>query len=111
MKTRITELFGVKYPILCGGMFRLAEPKLCAAISNAGGLGNITAAWYKTEAEFAAALRETKELTDRPFWVNVTLLPAMGVGEEQYNMYFDTIASEKIVAVEISGTPLSRFAG
>jgi len=41
MKTRITELFGIEYPIICGGMLWLATPELCAAISNAGGLGNI----------------------------------------------------------------------
>jgi nitronate monooxygenase len=111
MKTRITQLFGIKYPILCGGIYRLANPKLCAAISNAGGLGNITAAWYRTKEEFITAIREVKELTDKPFWVNVTLLPAMDVSDEQYNFYFDTIAAEKITAVEISGTPLSRFAG
>lgn len=111
MKTRITELFGIKYPILCGGIYRLANPKLCAAISNAGGLGNLTAAWYRTKEEFIAAIREVKELTDKPFWVNVTLLPAMDVSDEHYKFYFDTIAAEKITAVEISGTPLSRFAG
>jgi nitronate monooxygenase len=43
MKTRITELFGVRYPILCGAMMWLAKPELCAAVSNAGGLGNLTA--------------------------------------------------------------------
>ena len=111
MKTRITELFGIKYPILCGGMYRLAKPKLCAAVSNAGGLGNITAAWYKEEKDFIAALREVRELTDKPFWVNVTLLPGMSLSDEQYIFFLDTIAKEKVPAVEISGMPLSRFKG
>jgi NAD(P)H-dependent flavin oxidoreductase YrpB (nitropropane dioxygenase family) len=111
MKTRVTELFGIKYPILCGGMYRLATPKLCAAISNAGGLGNITSAWYRTGEDLAEAIRQTRELTDKPFWVNVTLLPGMTMSEDQYHAYFDVIAAEKVPAVEISGTPLSRFAG
>jgi len=92
-------------------MYRLAVPKLCAAISNAGGLGNITSAWYKTGEELAEAIRETRQLTGKPFWVNVTLLPGMTMSEEQYHTYFDVIAAEKVPAVEISGTPLSRFAG
>jgi len=46
MKTRITELFHIQYPILCGGMMWLAKPELCGAVSNAGGLGNLTAAIY-----------------------------------------------------------------
>ena len=47
MKTRVTELFGIKYPILCGAMMWLAKPELCAAVSNAGGLGNLTAGNYR----------------------------------------------------------------
>ena len=111
MKTRITELFGIKYPILCGGMYRLANPKLCAAISNAGGLGNITAAWYREEKDFIAALHAVRELTDKPFWVNVTILPGMSLSDEQYKFYLDTIARENVPAVEISGLPLSRVQG
>lgn len=111
MKTRVTELFGIKYPILCGGMYRLATPKLCAAISNAGGLGNITAAWYKTGEELTRAIKETRELTDKPFWVNVTLLPGMTMSDDMYHTYFNILAEEKVPALEISGTPLSRFSG
>lgn len=109
MKTRITELFGIKYPILCGGMMRLCYPKLCAAVSEAGGLGNLTAAMYTDKAGFQGAIREVKKLTKKPFWVNVTLLPAVKLGEGHYEMYFQTIAEEKVTAVEIGGTPLDRF--
>ncbi len=56
MKTRITDLFGIEYPIICGGMLWLATPELCAAISNAGGLGNLTAANYDTPEEFRAGI-------------------------------------------------------
>ena len=72
MKTAITEMFGVKYPIICGAMMWLCKPNLCAAISNAGGLGNLTAGNYSTEEEFREAIRQTRKLTDKPFMVNVT---------------------------------------
>ena len=109
MKTRITEMLGIEYPIICGGMMRLAYPPLCAAISNAGGLGNLTAAMYKTKEDLRAAIREVRELTDKPFIVNVTLLPAIAVGPEQYKGYFEACAEEKVSSMEISGTPLNRF--
>ncbi len=109
MKTRITEMLGIKYPIICGGMMRLAYPPLCAAISNAGGLGNLTSAMYSGKEELKAAIREVRELTDKPFIVNVTLLPAIAVGPEQYRGYFEACAEEKVAAMEIGGTPLHRF--
>ena len=111
MKTRITEMLGIEYPILCGGMFRLCHPKLCAAISNAGAVGNLTATNWPTREEFQAAFDETKELTDKPIWVNVTLLPALNFGGEEYSMYFETIAKNKPCAVEIGGVPLDRYEG
>lgn len=111
MKTRLTEILGIKHPIVCGGMMRLAYPPLCAAISNAGGLGNLTSAMYEDKAALKAAIQEVKQLTDKPFIVNVTLLPAIGIGPEQYKGYFDAIAEEKVAAMEIGGTPLDRFEG
>jgi NADH:quinone reductase (non-electrogenic) len=109
MKTRLTEMLGIKYPIICGGMMRLAYPDLCAAISNAGGLGNLTSAMFQTREDYQAAIQETKRLTDKPFIVNVTLLPSIGVPEELYKDYFEVIAEEKVAAVEISGVPLHRY--
>jgi NADH:quinone reductase (non-electrogenic) len=109
MKTRLTEMLGIKYPIICGGMMRLAYPPLCAAISNAGGLGNLTSAMYKNKAELKAAIAEVRKLTDKPFIVNVTLLPAMSVGPEQYRDYFEACAEEKVPAMEIGGVPLNRY--
>ena len=111
MKTRLTEMLGIKYPIICGGMMRLAYPPLCAAISNAGGLGNLTAAMYKNKEEFKAAIRQVREMTDKPFMVNVTLLPSIAVDSNQYHDYFEACAEEKVSAVEIGGTPLNRFEG
>ncbi len=109
MKTKLTEMLGIKYPIVCGGMMRLAYPPLCAAISNAGGLGNLTAAMYKDKKDFTAAIRQVRELTDKPFMVNVTLLPSIGIDNKQYHAYFEACAEEKVTVMEIAGAPLNRF--
>jgi len=110
-KTRITEMFGVKYPIICGGMMNLCVPKLCAAVSNAGGMGNLTSAIWRDEASFRAAIQETRRLTDKPFTVNLTILPSVRVSAELYPMYVRVCAEEGVAALEISGAPLDRAVG
>jgi len=110
-KTRITEMFGVKYPIICGGMMNLCVPKLCAAVSNAGGMGNLTSAIWRDEASFRAAIQETRRLTDKPFTVNLTILPSVRVSAELYPMYVRVCAEERVAALEISGAPLDRAVG
>jgi nitronate monooxygenase len=76
-KTRITELLGIKYPITQGGMMWLSRAELVAAVSNAGALGILTAFTFPTPAELAAEIKKTKALTDKPFGVNITLLPTL----------------------------------
>ena len=73
LKTRITELLGIRYPVFQGGMAWVADAKLAAAVSNAGGLGLIGAAAAPGEV-VEAMIREAKSLTDRPFGVNVMLM-------------------------------------
>ncbi|MCJ7547892.1 MAG: nitronate monooxygenase [Deltaproteobacteria bacterium] len=111
MKTAITEMFGIKYPIICGAMMWLCKPRLCAAVSNAGGMGNITAGNYATEDEFRKATRETRRLTDMPFMVNVTILPSVHITAEHHRMYLRICAEEKVAGLEISGTPLDKAVG
>ncbi len=111
MKTVITEMFGIRYPIICGAMMWLCKPRLCAAVSNAGGMGNITAGNYATEDEFRTAIRETRKLTDLPFMVNVTILPSVHITAEHHRMYLRVCAEEKIAGLEISGTPLDKAVG
>jgi NADH:quinone reductase (non-electrogenic) len=111
MKTEITEMFGIEYPVICGAMMWLCKPKLCAAVSNAGGMGNLTAGNYPTEDEFRAAILETRTLTDRPFMVNVTILPSVHITAEHHKMYLRVCAEEKVAGLEISGTPLDKAAG
>jgi nitronate monooxygenase len=104
-------MFGVKYPIICGGMMNLCVPKLCAAVSNAGGMGNLTSAIWRDEASFRAAIQETRRLTDKPFTVNLTILPSVRVSAELYPMYVRVCAEERVAALEISGAPLDRAVG
>lgn len=111
MKTGITEMFGIKYPIICGAMMWLCKPELCATISNAGGMGNLTAANYETEEDFRAAINRTRELTDKPFMVGVTILPSVRITAEHYNMYLRVCAEEQVAGVEISGAPIDKACG
>lgn len=111
MKTAITEMFGIKYPIICGAMMWLCQPKLCAAISNAGGMGNLTAGNYATEEEFRNAIQLTRKLTDKPFMVNVTILPSVHITAEHHKMYLQVCLEEKVAGLEISGTPLDKAVG
>jgi len=73
MKTRITEIFGIKYPIVQGGLAYLAYAELAAAVSNAGGLGQITAATLRTPLKLRNEIRKVRELTDKPFGVNFAI--------------------------------------
>jgi len=77
MKTRMTELFGIKYPIMLSGMNWLTTPKLAAAVCNAGGLGVLAGSHYDAEG-IRKAIKEIRELTDKPFGINLTL----GVGAQ-----------------------------
>jgi len=73
MKTKMTELLGIEYPIMLAGMAHVAVPKLVAAVSNAGGLGMLNPVIYTPEGT-REAIREVRSLTDKPFAVNITLL-------------------------------------
>ena len=109
MKTRMTDLLGIKYPIMCGGMLWLCKPALCAAVSNAGGLGNVTAGNYDSGEELRKAIRMTKELTDKPFGINITLMPSFRISENTYNDYFQVCCEEQVAAIEVSGTPAKKY--
>ena len=72
MKTRMTELFGIKYPIMLAGMNWLTTPKLVAAVSNAGGLGVLAGQQYNADG-LRDAIKQIRELSDKPFGINLTL--------------------------------------
>ncbi|MFP4475611.1 MAG: NAD(P)H-dependent flavin oxidoreductase [Desulfatibacillaceae bacterium] len=107
----MTELFGVQYPIQCGGMLWLAKPELAAAISNAGAMGNLTTGNYDTPDEVRQAIDRTRELTDKPFIVNITTMPSIRLPVEKLQEYFKVACEKKVAALEIAGAPADKFLG
>jgi len=100
-KTRITEMLGIKHPIIQGGMMLIASPEFVAAISNSGALGTMTALSYETPEELAAAIKRTRELTDNPFAINLTFLPTLV--PKNYDAYIDCVVDSGIKIVETAG--------
>ncbi|NQY40564.1 MAG: nitronate monooxygenase [Henriciella sp.] len=77
MKTAITEMFGIEHPIIQGGMHYVGFAEMAAAVSNAGGLGIITGLTQKTPADLANEIAKCRDMTDKPFGVNITFLPTL----------------------------------
>jgi NAD(P)H-dependent flavin oxidoreductase YrpB (nitropropane dioxygenase family) len=101
-KTRVTELFGIEYPIIQGALGGgLSRAELVSAVSNAGGLGMITSLNYTTSDELRQEIKKTKNMTDKPFAVNVTLLPTMR--PVNYEEYFAAALEEGVKVFETSG--------
>ena len=100
-KTRITELFGIKYPIIAGGMHLLSRAELVAAVSNAGGLGILASTTFETKEELREEIRKTRSLTNKPFGVNLNLFPMMRQRsvEEDIDLFID----EGVGIIESSG--------
>jgi NADH:quinone reductase (non-electrogenic) len=101
MKTRITELFGIRHPIIQGGMHYVGFAELAAAVSNAGGLGLITGLTQKTPELLAREIRRCREMTDQPFGVNLTFLPTLS--SPPYPEYIQAIAEGGVRIVETAG--------
>lgn len=111
MKTRITDLFEIKYPIQCGGMLWIATPELAAAISNTGAMGNLTSGNFNSGDELRAAIDKTVELTANPFIVNITTMPSIRLPVELLQEFFKVCCEKKVKAVEIAGAPVDTFLG
>ncbi|MFT7622787.1 MAG: NAD(P)H-dependent flavin oxidoreductase YrpB (nitropropane dioxygenase family) [Myxococcota bacterium] len=101
MKTRITELFGIEHPIIQGGMHYVGFAELAAAVSNAGGLGMVTGLTQKTPELLAKEIARCREMTDKPFGVNLTFLPT--VTSPDYPGYIKAIIEGGITIVETAG--------
>lgn len=102
MKTRITELLGIEHPIIQGGMHYVGFAELAAAVSNAGGLGVITGLTQKTPADLANEIARCKDMTDKPFGVNLTFLPT--VTSPDYPGYVRAIVDGGVKVVETAGS-------
>lgn len=101
MKTKITELFGIEHPIMQGGMHYVGFAELAAAVSNAGGIGTITGLTQKTPADLANEIAKCKDMTDKPFAVNLTFLPT--VNAPDYPGYVKAIIEGGVTVVETAG--------
>ena len=77
MKTKITELLGIKYPIIQGGMMWVGRAELVSAVSNAGGLGILTGLTQPTPEALKEEIERCRTMTDKPFGVNLTILPSI----------------------------------
>ncbi|AXE64043.1 2-nitropropane dioxygenase [Hyphomonas polymorpha PS728] len=101
LKTRLTEMFGVETPICMGGMTGVGYGELVAAVANAGALGFITAHMFKSGEELLAEIEKTKKLTNKPFGVNLTLLPS--INPIPYDEYREAIIHSGVKIVETAG--------
>ncbi len=101
MKTRITEMLGIQHPIVQGGMHFVGFAELAAAVSNAGGLGIITGLTQKTPELLAREIARCREMTDKPFGVNLTFLPTFA--KPPYPEYIQAIIEGGVKAVETAG--------
>ena len=102
LKTKFTETFGIEHPIAQGGMQWVGRAELVAAVANAGALGFLTALTQPTPADLAREIDRTREMTDKPFGVNLTILPA--ITPPPYDEYRQVIVDAGIKIVETAGS-------
>ncbi|MEM7189074.1 MAG: nitronate monooxygenase family protein [Pseudomonadota bacterium] len=101
MKTRITELFGIEHPIIQGGMHYVGFAELAAAVSNTGALGTITGLTQGTPEKLANEIAKCKDMTDKPFAVNLTFLPSLA--QPDYPGLVKAIIDGGVPIVETAG--------
>lgn len=107
MKTRLTELLGIEAPIICGGMMRVGTADLASAVSNAGGLGVMTALTQPTAEGLEAEIMRCQSLTNKPFGVNLTV--GVVASEVNYDDYVDVIVRTGVKIVETAGRSPEPF--
>ncbi|MBW2939533.1 NAD(P)H-dependent flavin oxidoreductase [Zhongshania aquimaris] len=107
MKTRITEMLGIKYPIIQGGMQWVGRAELASAVSNAGGLGILTALTQPTPEDLYREILRCKEMTDLPFGVNLTILPT--INPVPYMEYAEAAIQGGVKIVETAGRSPEDF--
>jgi len=100
-RTRITEMLGIRYPLVGGTMMWISTSEFVAAISNAGGLGILASAMYESREAFADAIDRVRDRTDKPFAVNLNLFPMIRPIDN--NEYLDVVIEKGVRIVETSG--------
>lgn len=110
LNTALTDMLGIEHPIICGGMQYVGYAEMASAVSNAGGLGILTGLTQPSPEALRAEIRRCRTMTDKPFGVNLTILPALIPAD--YDAYAKVIADEGVAMVEASltleGRPCSR---
>jgi NAD(P)H-dependent flavin oxidoreductase YrpB (nitropropane dioxygenase family) len=109
MKTQVTELLGIKYPIVQGGMQWVGTAELASAVSNAGGLGILTALTQPTPDDLRKEIERCRSMTSKPFGVNLTILPA--ITPPPYAEYVQAIIDSGVKIVETAGNSPRDFIG
>lgn len=107
MKTPVTELLGTRYPIIQGGMQWVGRAELSSAVSNAGGLGILTGLTQPTPEALGREIDRCREMTDRPFGVNLTIFPT--ITPPPYDAYLDVIIEKGVGIVETAGSKATDF--
>jgi nitronate monooxygenase len=107
MKTQLTEMLGIEHPIVQGGMHFVGLAELAAAVSNAGGLGVITGLTQRTPELLAKEIARCREMTDKPFGVNLTFLPT--VSSPDYPGYIKAIIEGGVKVVETAGNNPQKY--
>ena len=105
-KTRITEMLGIEHPIVQGGMQAVGTAEMASAVSNAGGLGIITALTQPTPQALRDEIEKCRSMTDKPFGVNLTVFPT--INSPDYNGYADAVVESGVKIMETAGTPAVR---
>jgi len=101
LKTAVTELFGIERPIVQGGLMWIAKAELAAAVANAGGIGFMTALTFEKPEALRAEIRKCRQMTDKPFGVNLTFLPSLRAID--YPAYIDICIEEDVRFIETAG--------
>jgi len=101
LKTRITDLFGIERPIVQGGLMWVARAELTSAVANAGGIGFMTALTFERAGDLRAEISRCREMTDKPFGVNLTFLPSLR--RIDYSAYIDVCIQEGVRFIETAG--------
>ena len=107
LKTRITDLFGIEHPVIQGAMQWVGYAELVSAVSNAGALGILTALTQPTPEDLAKEIERTREMTDKPFGVNLTVLPT--INPPPYEEYAQAIVGSGVKIVETAGRSPEPF--
>ncbi len=106
-KTRITEMFGIEYPIIQGGLMWLARAELAAAVAEAGGIGFMTALTHDTPEKLRDEIRKVRRLTSKPFGINLTFLPSLRPPD--FPAYVQVCIDEDVKFIETAGRNPEAF--